>query len=123
MRSLTEQAGYVALNELKSDSVSRVVILFSDSITWGAAAFDMGSPPEGVFIRFASEHSSLISLVPDTIIIVAADDSVWRQPRQSEGLDLIRNKQMLGAGREVHVTRYNKFPTLVSDHIYGWEVK
>lgn len=70
MRNLAHEAGYAALDEI--ELARQVLILFP--LGWGAVAFDMGRPPEGVYIRFASSEPGLKSLAIATLITV--DDHV-----------------------------------------------
>ncbi len=65
-QSMTLAAGYAALKELEAGR--RSVILMEDQM--GCAAFEMGTPPDGIYLRFDSDKSGLCSLSVDTIILI-----------------------------------------------------
>ena len=63
---IQHEAGYLAIDEAAKGRAT--VILFPRN--WGAIAFEMGSPPENVFIRFAGREDGLRSLPMQTLITV-----------------------------------------------------
>ncbi len=64
--SVTVVAGEAALKEKEAGRTS--VILMEDQLI--CAALEMGSPPDGIYIRFDSRKASLCSLSVDTIILI-----------------------------------------------------
>ncbi len=84
MRSMSEAAGYMALDELKEGR--KTLILFPDK-SWGAVMFEMGTWPEGIFPATCEDEE--FSEV-DTIITV--DDAACDQEavKQAGGTKRIR---------------------------------
>lgn len=85
MRNMAQDAGYMALDEVKKGRTA--MILFPHS-SWGAVMFDMGLAPPGIFMRVSNKHTDLRSVAPDTLILVAANDDNWDQ----EGLAIAKEK-------------------------------
>ncbi len=85
MRNMAQDAGYMALDELKQGRTT--MILFPNSL-WGAVMFDMGAAPEGVFLHVSNKHEALRSVAPHTLILVAANDEDWDE----EGLEIAKEK-------------------------------
>lgn len=68
--SCTAQSGNIALKEREQGR--SVVILFPGYLA--AAVFEMGPPPDGVYLRFDSRESALRALRVDTLILVREED-------------------------------------------------
>ena len=68
--SVTILAGEAAVKELEAGR--RSVILMTDSLA--CAAFDMGNPSKGIYIRFDGSYSALESLEVDTLILVRPNE-------------------------------------------------
>lgn len=68
--SCTVQAGNIALKERKLGRT--VVVLFPGYLA--AAVFDMGPPPDGIYLRLDSRESALRALRVDTLILVREED-------------------------------------------------
>ena len=95
--SMAIQARDMAMEHLSEGC--NVMILVPDS-TWAPAMFDLGTPPTGIYIRFASQIASLKLLPVDTLICV---DSA---AIPADALGVARERLRASTRpREIHIVR------------------
>lgn len=111
---MAQDAGHMALQEL---SMGRTAMILFPSVRWNANMFDMGRPPEGIFLRVANRHTELRYIPIDTLILVAADDDDWDQV----GLALAKEK-LHGAIKPVLVSiSRNHEDAMIQEGAAIWE--
>ena len=71
MRNLALESGHLAVSELEEDGRTSIILVPSG---WSCAMYDLGNPPEGIWIRFDSREPALMGLSVDNLVTVCDDE-------------------------------------------------
>ena len=114
MRSMSVDAGYMALDEAKEGRTT--MILFPNK-SWAMISFEMGQPPETVHLRFADEHTSLRSIALDTLILVAGNDADF----DHDGMMIAKEKLRVSASPKMIIIHRNEDGKEIPDKVLEGE--
>jgi hypothetical protein len=67
---------------------NRIAMILFPNSRWGTVVQEMGTAPDGIWIRTSEQIANLRSVAMDTLILVAADDAGWN----TDGILLAKEK-------------------------------